>query len=96
MFFLTAVLTMGLVSCADAEEGESRDAWVMRNQLNSDWGLDYVVVNGEYRGMGEEGFDFYLTLKYCTCIKEVSKTSAPFVPFCNYCCINYLQTKWMV
>lgn len=59
---MAAVLTMGLVSCADAEDGESWDTWIMRNQLNSNWSLDYVKVNGEYRNLGEEGFDFYLTL----------------------------------
>lgn len=35
MFLISAVLTMGLVSCSDAEDGESWDTWVMRNQLNS-------------------------------------------------------------
>ena len=59
---MAAVLTMGLVSCAGAEEGESWDTWVMRNQLNSDWGLGQIKVDGEWRGMDEEGFDFYLTL----------------------------------
>lgn len=62
MFFMAAVLTMGLVSCADAEEGESWDTWVMRNQLNSNWSLESVKVNGEWRTMGEAGFEFYLTL----------------------------------
>lgn len=62
MFLMATVLTMGLSSCADAEDGESWDTWVMRNQLNSNWSLGYVKVNGDYRRMGEEGFDFYLTL----------------------------------
>ena len=63
MFLMAAVLTMGVVSCSDAEDGEGWDAWVMRNQLNSIWSLDFVRVNGEYRRLGDEGFDFYLTLK---------------------------------
>lgn len=62
MFLMSAVLTMGLVSCADAEDGESWDTWVMRNQLNSNWSLGSVKVNGDYKQMGEKGFDFYLTL----------------------------------
>jgi hypothetical protein len=62
MFLMASVLTISLVSCAGAEDGESWDTWVMRNQLNSNWSLGYVKVNGEYRHMGEEGFDFYLTL----------------------------------
>ena len=63
MFLMAAVLTMGVVSCSDAEDGESWDAWVLRNQLNSNWSLDFVKVNGDYRRLGDEGFDFYLTLK---------------------------------
>jgi hypothetical protein len=63
MFLLAAVLTMGIVSCSDPEEGESWDTWVMRNQLNSLWSLDYIKVNGEYRRLGDDGFDFYLTMK---------------------------------
>jgi hypothetical protein len=63
MFLMSAVLTMGVVSCSDAEDGEDTDTWVMRNQLNGGWSLDYVMVNGEYRRMGEAGFDFYLTMK---------------------------------
>lgn len=62
MFLISAVLTMGLVSCSDAEDGESWDTWVMRNQLNSNWSLDYVKVNGVNKQMGETGFEFYLTL----------------------------------
>ena len=62
-FLMAAVLTMGVVSCSDAEDGESWDTWVMRNQLNSNWSLDFVKVNGDYRRLGDEGFDFYLTLK---------------------------------
>ena len=62
-FFMAAVLTMGLVSCSDAEEGEGWDTWIMRNQLNSEWSLDFIKVNGEYRRLGDEGFDFYMTLK---------------------------------
>lgn len=60
---MAAMLTMGVVSCSDAEDGESWDTWVMRNQLNSNWSLDFIKVNGEYRRFGDEGFDFYLTLK---------------------------------
>ena len=63
MFLMVAVLTMGVVSCSDAEDDESWDAWVMRNQLNSNWSLDFIKVNGEYRRFGDEGFDFYMTLK---------------------------------
>lgn len=63
MFLMAAMLTMGVVSCSDAEDGESWDTWVMRNQLNSNWSLDFIKVNGEYRRFGDEGFDFYLTLK---------------------------------
>lgn len=63
MILMAAVLTMGVVSCSDAEDGESWDAWVIRNQLNSNWSLDFIKVNDEYRRLGDEGFDFYLTLK---------------------------------
>ena len=63
MFLMAAVMAMGVVSCSDAEDGESWDAWVMRNQLNSNWNLDFIKVNGEYRRLGDEGFDFYMTLK---------------------------------
>ena len=60
---MVAAMSMNFVSCSDAEDGESWDAWVMRNQLNSNWSLDFIKVNGEYRRLGDDGFDFYLTLK---------------------------------
>lgn len=63
IFLMAAVMAMGVVSCSDAEDGESWDAWVMRNQLNSNWSLDFIKVNGDYRRLGDEGFNFYLTLK---------------------------------
>ena len=63
MLLMAAVLSIGVVSCSDAEDGESWDTWVMRNQLNSNWSLDFIKVNGEYRRLGDEGFDFYMTLK---------------------------------
>ncbi len=63
MFLMAAVLTTGMVSCSNAEKGESWDTWVMRNQLNSSWSLDYVLVGGQYKRMGDDGFDFYLTMK---------------------------------
>ena len=63
LLLMAAVLSMGVVSCSDAEDGENWDTWVMRNQLNSNWSLDFIKVNGDYRRLGDEGFDFYLTLK---------------------------------
>ena len=60
---MAAVLTISVVSCSDAEDGEDWSTWVMRNQLNSNWSLDFVKINGEYRRLGDDGFDFYLTLK---------------------------------
>ena len=63
MFLLAAVLTLGVVSCSDAEEGEDWNTWVMRNMLNSNWNLDAVKVDGQYKRMGEAGFDFYFSTK---------------------------------
>ena len=63
MLLMAAVMAMGVVSCSDAEDGESWDTWIMRNQLNSNWCLDYVMINGEYRRIGDEGCDFQLTMK---------------------------------
>ena len=63
MLLMAVMLPMSFVSCSDAEDGEDWDTWVMRNQLNSNWSLDFIKVNGEYRRLGDEGFDFYLTLK---------------------------------
>ena len=60
---MMTAMSMSLVSCSDAEDGEDWDTWIMRNQLNSNWSLDFVKVNGDYRRLGDEGFDFYLTLK---------------------------------
>ena len=60
---MMTAMSMSMMSCSDAEEGEDWATWVMRNQLNSNWSLDFVKVNGEYRRLGDEGFDFYLTLK---------------------------------
>ena len=59
MILMAAVLTIGLVSCSDPEEGEDWDTWIMRNMLDSGWSLDQVKVNGNYKSMGEPGFDFY-------------------------------------
>lgn len=60
---IMTVMSLSLTSCSDAEEGEDWGTWVMRNQLNSKWSLDYVMVNDEYRRMGEDGFDFFMNLK---------------------------------
>lgn len=60
---MMTAMSMSLMSCSDAEDGEEWGAWVMRNQLNSNWDLDYVMVNGEYRRLGDDGFDFYLKMK---------------------------------
>jgi len=63
MMLLAALLPVSFVSCADAEEGEDWDTWIMRNMLDSNWALDCVKVNGEYKTMGEPGFDFYFVVK---------------------------------
>ena len=63
MLLFAVVLPMSFVSCSNAEDGESWDTWIMRNQLNSNWSLDYVKINGEYRRIGDVGFDFFLTMK---------------------------------
>ena len=47
MLLFAVVLPMSFVSCSNAEDGESWDTWIMRNQLNSNWSLDYVKINGE-------------------------------------------------
>lgn len=60
---MMTAMSLSFVFCSDAEEGEDWATWIMRNQLNSNWSLDFVKVNGEYRRLGDEGFDFYLTLK---------------------------------
>ena len=63
MLLMATVLTMGVVSCSDAEDGENWETWIMRNRLDGEWGLDFIKINDEYRRLGDEGFDFYLTLK---------------------------------
>ena len=60
---MMTAMSMSLMSCSDAEDGEDWDTWEMRNMLNSNWSLDFIKVNDEYRRLGDEGFDFYLTLK---------------------------------
>jgi hypothetical protein len=61
---MAAMLTMGVESCSDAEDGEDWNTWVMRNMLNSNWGLDaFAVGNDQYVRMGEPGFDFYFEMK---------------------------------
>lgn len=62
MMLMAVVLGMGFVSCSDAEDGEDWDTWVMRNLLDSGWSLNSVVVDGEYRTMGERDFDFYFEM----------------------------------
>ena len=60
---MMTAMSMSLTSCSDAEDGEDWSTWIMRNQLNSKWSLDYIMVNGEYQRLGDDGFDFYLTMK---------------------------------
>jgi hypothetical protein len=59
MMLLVVLLPASFVSCDDAEDGEDWDTWVMRNMLDSKWSLESVKVDGVFRSMGEEGFDFY-------------------------------------
>lgn len=60
---MSAVLPLSFVSCADAEEGEDWDTWIMRNMLNSGWTLDRVKVDGEYKETHEAGVHMYYDIK---------------------------------
>lgn len=62
MMLMAVVLSMGIMSCSDSEDGENWDTWVMRNMLNSGWSISSVIVNGEYHELGEEGFDFWFEM----------------------------------
>lgn len=62
MLLFAAVLPMSFVSCSNAEDGEDWNTWIMRNQLNSNWCLDYILINGQYVRSGE-GYEFYMTMK---------------------------------
>lgn len=48
MLLMMALLTTGMMSCSNAEEGENQETWVTRNLLNSGWSLNMTKVNGQY------------------------------------------------
>ena len=47
---IVVVMTMGMVSCADAEEGESKADWELRNTINGfPWHVDMIKdANGNW------------------------------------------------
>ena len=63
MMLMAAVLPASLVSCADAEDGEDWDTWVMRNMINSGWSIDRVKVNGEYKDYVDPEVNMWFQMK---------------------------------
>lgn len=45
---LMTAMSMSMVSCSDAEEGEDWATWEMRNMLDSRWCIDRIMVDGEW------------------------------------------------
>lgn len=45
---MMTAMSMCMMSCSDAEDGEDWSSWEMRNMLDSKWSIDRVMVNGEW------------------------------------------------
>ena len=45
---MMAAMSISIMSCKDAEEGEDWATWEMRNMLDSRWTIDRVMVDGEW------------------------------------------------
>ena len=45
---MMTAMSVSLMGCSDAEEGEDWATWEMRNMLGSRWSIDRVMVDGEW------------------------------------------------